>query len=71
MFDNIQLENNVVNFVGILIKTTENVDLILAAVGNAGVDQGRRLVTDGANDLWTVNLSAHSDWRIRHNEGAV
>lgn len=72
VLDQVEPQDMVVDFVGILVETTKCVDLIVPTVRDGGVDQARRPLTKSAGNLGPVsvhNSSLHG--RARHDVGVV
>ena len=73
MTDKIQLEHVVVDFVGVLIKAAESVNVVIAAVRDGGIDQARRPLTHRPCDLWAIPVGGwpRLGWGIWHDVGVV
>lgn len=62
----------IVDFVGVLVETTESVDLVVATVRDRGVDQARWPLTKCAGNLGSVAVHTSSlHGRARHDVGVV
>lgn len=55
-------------FIRILVKASEGIDLVIATVGNRGIDKTRWDISQGLLDSWTVVGAATSTfgWAGRH-----
>lgn len=52
----VQAEYVVVDLVCVLIEAAKSIDLTLANVRHRGTDETRGSLTDGADNLWFINL---------------
>jgi len=72
--DHVQLQHMIVDLIRVLVETAEGVNLVVSAVGDRGVDQTSRPLTQCSGDLWSISISTESatfDRGIRHEECVV
>ena len=54
MGDEVQLQDMVVYFVGILVKATKRIDLVVSTIGNRCIDKTSGSLTQSAGDFGSV-----------------
>ena len=60
----IESENMIVDFVGILVETTESIDLVIANVGDGSIHETGRPLTDGCHDGRHVGVVGATTRRV-------
>lgn len=73
MRDEVELQDMVVYFIGVLIKATEGIYLVVSAIGDRGIDQASGPLAESTGDLRAISVhhGAILHRGIRHNEGIV
>lgn len=71
MADQVQPQDMVVDFVGVLVETAESVDLVVSAVGDGCIDETGRTLSQSPCDFGTVPITAVLEGRIWHDVGVV
>ena len=73
MADHVQLQDMIVDFIRVLVKSAKSIDLIVAAIRDRGVYQTGRSLAQSSGNLWSVTIHAQSalDGGIWHKKGIV
>ncbi len=63
----------VINLVGVLVKSTKRIDLVVSAIGNGGIDKTCGSLTESSGDLGSVAVHHRPvlHWGVWHDEGII
>lgn len=69
----VELEDMIVDLIGVLVKSSKGIDGVVSAVGHRGIDKTCRSLAQGFRDLGTVAIEAGPvlDGRVGHDVGVV
>lgn len=52
----VQFEDVVIDFVGVLVKATEGIDAVVTAIGHRGIDETCRPLAEGSRDSGAIAI---------------